>query len=82
MAESEPMERMSFTVPAPTKRRAQARHDVNWSAVVARAIEDKLRALEVLDRIADKLDLAQVDADEVAEAIDEAVAKRFKAARA
>lgn len=72
---------MNFTVPASVKRRAQARRDVNWSAVVAKAIQDKLQALEVLDRFAEKANLSQRDADEIAGIIDEAMARRGKKAR-
>lgn len=49
------MDRMTFTVPAEVRRRAQARRDVNWSAVVAQAIEEKLAALEFADELARRL---------------------------
>ncbi|MHB8587151.1 MAG: hypothetical protein ACYDDF_15095 [Thermoplasmatota archaeon] len=81
MSEAEPMDRMNFTVPSSVKRQARARKDVNWSAVVTKAIQDKLHALEVLDHFAAKANLSQRDADEIADLLDEAMARRGKKAR-
>lgn len=69
--------RMTFTVPEPLKERAQARSDVNWSAVVSKAIEQKLASLELADRIAQKSRLTPEDVDEIADLMDAAMAKRF-----
>lgn len=46
------MDRMTFTVPEETRARAQARHDINWSAVVSAAIEERLLAAELADKFA------------------------------
>ncbi len=74
---SEPMEKMTFTVPARIKERAQARGDVNWSAVVAKTIEQKLASLELADRLAAKSQLTEADVDELAHLVDRAMAKHF-----
>ena len=71
--------RMTFSVPEKLRKRAQRRRDVNWSGVVTKAIDEKLSALEVVDRIAAKSRLTQDDVDEMADLIDEAMAKRFGA---
>jgi hypothetical protein len=71
------MEKMTFTVPAELKKRAQARSDVNWSGVVAKTIEQKLKALELADRIAARSELSTADVDEFADVIDKAMAKHF-----
>lgn len=68
---------MTFTVPTRLKRAAQARNDVNWSAVVAKTIEQKLASLEIADRIASQSQLTQADVDELADAVDTAMAKHF-----
>jgi hypothetical protein len=81
MGESAKAERMTFTVPGSVKARAQARGDVNWSAVVSKAIEQKLASLEIADRIAAGSKLTQEDVDEVAEIVDEAMAKHFGASK-
>lgn len=70
-------ERMTFTVPEELKDRAQARNDVNWSAVVSKAIEEKLAALEVADRIASRSKLTEEDVDELAAEIDEHLREHF-----
>lgn len=72
-----PTERMTFTVPDDVKERAQARRDVNWSAVVTKAIEEKLAALELADQLARRSKLTPDDVDEIADLVDEAMAERF-----
>lgn len=74
---SEPMDKMTFTVPRRIKKRAQARGDVNWSAVVAKSIEQKLASLELADRLAAKSQLTQADVDALADIVDAAMAKHF-----
>ena len=68
---------MTFSVPARIKKRAQARSDVNWSAVVAKTIEQKLASLELADRLATKSRLTEADVDELADLVDAAMAKHF-----
>lgn len=70
-------ERMTFTVPSKVKKRAQARRDVNWSAIVAKAIEDKLAALELADRVFAKSKLSTDDIDEFTDLIDEAMQRHY-----
>lgn len=74
-----PTERMTFSVPGPLKRKAQKRQDVNWSAVVSKAIETKLAELELADRLASKSRLTLEDVDEISQLVDEAMAKKFGA---
>lgn len=72
-----PTERMTFSVPGRVKQRARRMRQVNWSAVVTAAIERKLSELELVDRIAANSKLTQKDVDEIAEAIDAAMARRL-----
>jgi hypothetical protein len=72
---------MTFSIPEQVKRRAQARRDVNWSAVVAMTIEERLKALDLVDRLLAKSQLTPKDVDELANAIDDAVAKRHGPAK-
>lgn len=74
MAES--YERMTFTVPARLKRLLRKRRDVNWSGVVTRALEERLAALELADRVLAKSRLTMAEVDRIADEIDEAMAKR------
>jgi hypothetical protein len=54
---------------------------VNWSAVVAQAIEERLTGLEILDRIAARTRLTEKDVDELADVVDAAMANHFGATR-
>lgn len=76
------MARMTFTVPEGTKRRAQALASVNWSAVVAQAIEDRLAALETLEQFAKTSRLTQADVDELADLVNKRMAARYQKLRA
>jgi hypothetical protein len=67
---------MTFSIPPALKRRAQARRDVNWSAVVAQTIEERLQALQLMDQALAGSKLEQRDVDELAEVLDRAVARR------
>lgn len=72
---------MTFSIPEQVRRRAQARRDVNWSAVVAMTIDERLKALDLMDRLLAKSQLTPKDVDELASAIDGAVAKRHGPAK-
>ena len=72
-------DRMTFSIPKPLKKRAQKRRDVNWSAVVARAVERKLAELELADRIASRSKLTSSDVAELSDIIDAAMSKHFGA---
>jgi hypothetical protein len=72
------MARMTFTVPEEVKRRAQACHDVNWSAVVARAVEQRLAQDEAWRRWDRGNRLTQRDVDEIAASIDRSMARRYR----
>lgn len=72
---------MTFSIPGKLKKRAQKRADVNWSAVVAQAIEERLNGLEILDRIAARTHLTEKDVDELADLVDTAMAEHFGALR-
>ena len=68
---------MTFSIPEAVKRRAQARRDVNWSAFITQSIEERLKALEVMDRVLGNSKLTERDVDELAKSIDRAMAKRL-----
>lgn len=67
---------MTFSVPEDIKRRAQTRRDVNWSAVVSQTIEERLQALELMDRVLANSRLTRKDVDELSDVINTAIAKR------
>ena len=68
---------MTFSIPQGLKKRAQGRSDVNWSAVVAQAIEERLNGLEILDKLTARTHLTGKDVDELASVVDSAMAEHF-----
>lgn len=72
--------RMTFTVPAHVKEKAQSHREVNWSAVVARAIQQRLEALETLEAFAKESRLTPQDVEQLAASMDRAMAQRLKKA--
>lgn len=72
---------MTFSIPTAIKKRAQARRDVNWSAVVAGAISDRLAALEITDRLLAKSKLTPRDVDELAKSINAGISRRLGLAK-
>jgi hypothetical protein len=70
---------MTFSIPERIKKRAQSRADVNWSAVVAQAIEERLNGLELLDAITARTHLTDKDVDELSDLVDAAMAEHFGA---
>lgn len=67
---------MTFTVPEDVKRRAQTRRDVNWSAVITQIIEERLQALDLMDRVLANSRLTKKDVEELSDVINSAIAKR------
>ncbi len=74
------MERMTFTVPGDVKRRAQAVSEVNWSAVVSKAIQDRLDLFDRLEKFAHASKLTQKDVDELSASINRRMASRYRKA--
>ena len=70
-------ERMTFTVPPELKRKAQQRRDVNWSAVVARAIEERLLTFEMLENASRSSRLTQRDVDEITSSVNQSMAEHY-----
>lgn len=70
-------ERVTFSIPASLKKRLKKQKGVNWSGIVAQALEDRLARLEIADRIASKSKLTQADVDEISDKINKAMAKRL-----
>ena len=66
---------MTFSIPIETKKRAQAMRDVNWSAVVTRTIEERLKILDFMDKALAKSKLTQRDVDEIAKSINQNIAR-------
>lgn len=58
-------------------REAMRRHDeVNWSAVIRKAVQDHLRKLAIADAIAQKSELTSEDVEELDRLVKKGVAKK------
>lgn len=68
---------MTFTVPEQTKRKAQAMHEVNWSAVVVQAIERRI-AVQALEEFAKDSRLTQGDVDEISRSINKSLGRHYR----
>jgi len=52
--------------------------EIRWSEVVRKTISEKIRDLEILDKLVERSKLTDEDVGEIAEKIDSEVAKKLK----
>lgn len=76
-AQREKTTNMTFSIPERRKKRAQKRTDVNWSAVVASAIEERPNGLAILDRITARTHLSEKDVAELSDLVDSTMIEHF-----
>lgn len=72
-----PMPNVTVTVDEDLKARMDEYPEINWSAVARKSIASKLEDLELLDALAADSELTDEDIDELADRIDERVARRL-----
>ena len=75
------MERMTFTVPGDVKQRARRAREVNWSAVVTKAIEDRLDLFDKLEALTRNRRISQAEVDALGKAINQRMAKHYRRRR-
>ena len=69
---------VTLSIPQKLRDRMKEHSEYVWSDVIRAIIERKLDDLEELDRIAKKSRLTQKDVDEIAEKVDEEMARYFE----
>lgn len=69
---------LSVSVPDELKQKMESLDEVNWSAVARSAFQRKIKQMELLKKIAGKSRLTEKDADEIGEAINKGMAKKFR----
>ena len=69
------MVNITLSIPEDLKEDLKKHKEVNWSAVVRRAMEEHLRKIEMVEAIAQKSKLTQKDADEISRKIKRDMAK-------
>ncbi len=73
------METINVTIAIPRElhKKMKAHEEISWSAVMRRIIEEKLKDIELLDKISSKSSLTDNDIQELAQKIDKNVAKKL-----
>ena len=69
------MVNITLAIPEDLKQELQKHKEVNWSAVIRRALLEHLKKIEIAEAIAQKSKLTQKDADEIARKIKREMAK-------
>ena len=71
------MVNITLALPDELKKELQKHKEVNWSAVIRRALLEHLKKIEIAEAIASKSKLTQKDADEIARKIKRDMAKEL-----
>ena len=70
------MTNMTVSLPQDLKEEMNRHHEVNWSGVVRRAIQEHLHRLAIAEAIARKSKLTQKDIEELDRLVKKGIAKR------
>lgn len=71
------MPTITLSVPEDLKKRMDSQDIINWSAVARNAIEEKLKDLEMFEKIVSKSKLTEKDAKEIGNSINKGMATHF-----
>lgn len=71
------MTNITLAISAELHARMKEHSEIRWSAVVRKAINQKIEDLEIMEKIAQKSKLTEKDAKELADKIDSSLAKRL-----
>jgi len=71
------MPNLTLAIPEELHEKMKIHTEIRWSEVVRRSIANKIKDLEILDKITKKSKLTQKDVDKIAEEIDTIVAKKI-----
>lgn len=69
---------LTLTVPEELHRRMKRHPEVRWSEVVRRVIAEKIRDLELMDRLAAKSVLTPEEVAELDHVVNEGVLRRYR----
>jgi CBS-domain-containing membrane protein len=73
------MSSLTLAIDEDLKERIDEHPEINWSHVARESIESKLDDLELMDRLADGIDLSEEDIDAIAEDINRRATERAMA---
>lgn len=69
------MVNVTVTIPEELRTKLKKHDEVNWSAVIRKALQEYLRNIEIAEAIAQKSKLTKKDAEEISKKINRATAK-------
>ena len=69
------MVNVTVTIPEELRNKLKKHDEVNWSAVIRKALQEYLRNIEIAEAIAQKSKLTKKDAEEISRKINRATAK-------
>lgn len=69
------MVNVTVTIPEELRTKLKKHDEVNWSAVIRKALQEHLRNIEIAEAIAQKSKLTKKDVDEISRKINRNVAK-------
>ncbi len=70
------MVNITLALPKELKAELQKHKEVNWSAVIRKALEEHLRKIEIVEAIAQKSKFTKKDAEEMARKVKKEMARR------
>jgi predicted CopG family antitoxin len=71
------MANITLSVPDDLHRKMKKYSEIRWSEVARKAIQKKVRDLEMLDKLTSKSELTEEDAREISELINKSLAKKI-----
>lgn len=72
------MTNITLAIPDELKNELQIHEEVNWSAVIRKALKEHLERIKIAEAIATKSKLTQKDADEIASIVNSNAARKLK----
>ncbi|MEK6890806.1 MAG: hypothetical protein AABX03_01580 [Nanoarchaeota archaeon] len=69
------MVNVTVTIPEELRTKLKKHDEVNWSAVIRKALQEHLRNIEIAEAIAQKSKLTKKDVEEISKKINRATAK-------
>jgi hypothetical protein len=73
-----PVPNLTLAVPADLHRRMKRHPEVKWSEVIRRVLAEKIRDLELMDRLSARSELTRKDVADLDHVLKEAVLRRYR----
>jgi len=71
------MPNVTLAIPNTLHKKMKKHTEIRWSEVVRKTIADKVKTLELMDKLAAKSTLTEKDVDEIAHKINRGVARKL-----